>query len=131
MGRKITIKALCSGSEGYYTKYIPGELYESNGFQFCIHWSEDGREVTASELSTGMSVGTVTRWRSNAPKRELLKRVDTVVGDGTLKKAVDDFRVSLAGKRAALLEQLNKFPALPINEPIKSIKTPKNHQNEG
>jgi hypothetical protein len=120
MAKKITINTLCSGSEGYYTRIVTGEFYESNGLQFCIHWSEDNRQVIASELSTGMIVGTVTRYHNKAPKQALLSRVDSLAKDGSLKKPIDDCGASLNTKRAELLERLKFFPSFPINEPVKS-----------
>lgn len=125
MAKKITIKALCDGVDGAFTQDITGELYESGGFQFCVHYSDDGKQINATEIITGLLVHWLRRgswvWNgeSLAPRRDLLAKIDKFVASGELQAGIDNIKRKHEEKRAELQRRLDSFPAMPINEPIK------------
>lgn len=57
MARKVKIKIMCDLIGNPHVQEVAGELYESGGFQFCIHWQDDKKAIKATEVSTGYNVG--------------------------------------------------------------------------
>ena len=65
------------------------EIFRYGGFVFGLHWSKDKYEIAATELSTGMCVGSYSYRKSRRPRKDLENRIKDLVDKGVMKKGVE------------------------------------------
>lgn len=68
---------------------IEAEIFRYGEFVFGLHWRKDKYEIAATELSTGMCVGSCSYLKSKSPRKDLENRIKNLVDKGEMKKGVE------------------------------------------
>ncbi len=71
--RKITAKVLHNDPD-FGAKVVEkrGDLYEVEGYQFLIYWSNDKEDIWCVELSTGLSLSHKMKLETRSPRKDAL-----------------------------------------------------------
>ena len=91
---------------------IEAEIFRYGEFVFGLHWRDDKKEIVATELSTGMCVGSCSYLRNRSPRKDLENRIKDLVDKGEMKNGVERGKEIIERRLAEIQEEEERLKNL-------------------